>query len=522
MVGRARALLKSSGVIAAQWKQHVGFTILHTNDLHGFVRSVPRLAKSVQDKRAQLENVLFADVGDFFRLKRHRRPQDDDRVTAWTLRNLGYDIFTPGNAELSRFDPWHLDFLIAQNCGAMLCTSGFNARLPASCRPYRVFTLNGYRVLFIGICTEDNHWDLASPADNFYASARRSAAKTASLVNAYRDRVDMVVVLSHSGMAQDILLAEQIPEIDLILSGHCHHPTVRPVCVGNTKIVQAGLNGMFLGQVDITPANGRPVIESTLHTIDADSPEDPVMERLLRLQGRRNDPSMLRVIGAAGENVGTGYLSSNGLGNTVTDIWREATGADIAWTKATFITPLFAPGHALTRWDVQLCVRGFPLSKVLTLTGSQIQQALEHSVADQSHAFLPPDRRDELVAQLEAASALPGCNFLHQSGMQVHVDLTQPTGERIQEIRVDDKPLQPDATYRVATDAFHARGGSAFTMLADAQQREDLDLENPVEAHLRAAGTLEGTLDERYRIIGATALAAPAAPLAASQATAQA
>lgn len=481
--------------------------ILHTNDLHGFVRAAPRLAQHVQAERAQHDNVLFVDVGDFFRLKRHRRPQDDDRVTAWTLRTLGYDIVTPGNSELSRFDPWHLDFLIAQNCGTMLCTSGFNARLPASCRPYRVFTMNGYQVLFIGICTEDTHWNLASPAHNFYSSARRAAAKTASLVNAYRDRVDMVIVLSHSGMAQDILLAEQIPEIDLILSGHCHHPTLQPICVGKTKIAQAGLNGMFLGQVDITPADGGPLIESTLHTIDAETPEDPVMERLLRLQGRRNDPNRLRIIGEAGENVGKGYLSSNGLGNTVTDIWRKATGADIAWTKATFITPLFAPGHALTGWDLQLCVRGFPLSKVLELTGNQVQQALEHSVADQSYAFLPPDRRDELVGQLESASALPGCNFLHQSGMQIQVDLTKPTGERVQEIRVDDKPLQPEATYRVAMDAFHARGGSAFTMLQEPRRREDLTLDNPVEAHVRETGQLEGTLDERYSIVGATVLA---------------
>ena len=488
----------------------MGIRILHTNDLHGFVRAAPRLAHRVQAERAQHDTVLFIDVGDFFRLKRHRRPQDDDQVTAWTLRSLGYDIVTPGNSELSRFDPWHLDFLIAQNCGAMLCTSGFNARLPASCRPYRVFTLDGIRVLFIGICTEDDHWDLASPANNFYSSARRAAAKTASLVNAYRDRVDMVIVLSHSGMAQDILLAEQIPEIDLILSGHCHHPTLRPICIGKTKIVQAGLNGMFMGQVDITSSDGKPVIESKLHSIDAESPEDPVMERLLRLQGRRQDPEMLRTIGTAGENVGQGYLSSNGLGNTVTDIWRKATGADIAWTKATFITPLFAPGHALTAWDIQLCIRGFPLSKMLTLTGNQVRQALEHSVADQSYAFLPTDRRDELVGHLESASALPGCNFLHQSGMQVHVDLTQPFGERVQEIRVGDKPLQPEATYRVAMDAFHARGGSAFTMLADAQSREDLSMGNPIEEHVRETGTLEGTLDERYSIVGATALAAPA------------
>ena len=488
----------------------MGIRILHTNDLHGFVRAAPRLAHRVQAERAQHDTVLFIDVGDFFRLKRHRRPQDDDRVTAWTLRALGYDIVTPGNSELSRFDPWHLDFLIAQNCGAMLCTSGFNARLPASCRPYRLFTLDGWRVLFIGICTEDNHWDLAAPTNNFYASARRSAAKTASFVNAYRDRVDMVVVLSHSGMAQDILLAEQIPEIDLILSGHCHHPTLRPICIGKTKIVQAGLNGMFLGQVDISSSDGKPVIESMLHSIDAESPEDPVMERLLRLQGRRKDPEMLRTISTAGENVGQGYLSSNGLGNTVTDIWRKATGADIAWTKATFITPLFAPGHALTAWDIQLCIRGFPLSKMLTLTGNQVRQALEHSVADQSYAFLPPDRRDELVGHLESASALPGCNFLHQSGMQVQVDLTQPFGERVQEIRVGDKPLQPEATYRVAMDAFHARGGSAFSMLADAQSREDLSTGNPIEAHVRETGTLEGTLDERYSIVGATELAAPA------------
>jgi len=486
----------------------VTITILHTNDLHGYLKATSRLLHAVQMRRTQQRAVVFVDTGDFFRLKHYRRPDSGDQLTAWVLRQLGYDAVVPGNCELSRFDPWHLDHLIAQNVGSLVCIRGLHARLPASCHSHVVHTVEGRRLLFMGICTAENHWAGAEVSTDFYPSVRRAAAKVQSLIRRVRDSVDLVVLLSHSGMAQDMVLAEQVPDIDLILSAHCHHPALRPVRVGKTHIVQAGLNGMFLGQIEVDFGEQGPQVSYQLLPIDADSPADGEMEMLLRLSVRRTDPTMLKVLGTAGQHLGKDYLLPNGLGNTITDLWRQATGADVCFTKATFVAPLLSTGSPITRWDLQMCLGPHWPSTVLTLTGEQVRAALEHSVADQSYLFLPADRRAELVGMLESAAALPGCNFLHQSGLHVTFDLSQPVGDRVREVRVGDRPLRPEAEYRVATDAFHADGGSGFTMLLDARDRQDVGTLDVVEEHLRTHGVLEGTTDDRSTVLGATQLAA--------------
>jgi 5'-nucleotidase len=41
-------------------------------------------------------------------------------------------------------------------------------------------------------------------------------------------------------------------------------------------------------------------------------------------------------------------------------------------------------------------------------------------------------------------------------------DPTRPSGQRLSEVRIDGRPLDPDGTYRVATNSFLAVGGDGF------------------------------------------------------------
>ncbi len=64
--------------------------------------------------------------------------------------------------------------------------------------------------------------------------------------------VDLIICLSHSGWKEDMVLAQQVPGVDLILSGHDHELTPTPIRVGNTTIVDAKAYGEYLGKLEIT------------------------------------------------------------------------------------------------------------------------------------------------------------------------------------------------------------------------------------------------------------------------------
>ena len=58
--------------------------------------------------------------------------------------------------------------------------------------------------------------------------------------------------------------------------------------------------------------------------------------------------------------------------------------------------------------------------------------------------------------------------FPQTSGLRVIATLAAPPGSRVQSVEVGGAPLDPDKTYRIATNDFMLAGGDGYTMLAGA------------------------------------------------------
>ena len=71
-----------------------------------------------------------------------------------------------------------------------------------------------------------------------------------------RPKVDVLIALTHLGFDADQVLAEAVPEIDVIVGGHSHTRIEEPVVVGNTLIVQAGEHAKELGLLQLTLEDG--------------------------------------------------------------------------------------------------------------------------------------------------------------------------------------------------------------------------------------------------------------------------
>src|SRR5690606_34012856 len=125
-----------------------------------------------------------------------------------------------------------------------------------------------------------------------------------------------------------------------------------------------------------------------------------------------------------------------------------AVNADVAMTNGGGIRAdrEYAPGTEITRKDVFAELPFGNKTVKIEVTGAQLQALVENGLA----AYADLDGRNPQV-----------------SGLTITVDLNKPKGERVQSIAVGGKPLDPAATYSVATNDFMAGGGNGYVVFAD-------------------------------------------------------
>lgn len=77
-----------------------------------------------------------------------------------------------------------------------------------------------------------------------------------------KEDVDMIVCVSHSGTwedsakSEDEILAKEVPDLDLIISGHTHSKLEEPIVHGSTYIVSCAEYGKYLGSLSLTQTDG--------------------------------------------------------------------------------------------------------------------------------------------------------------------------------------------------------------------------------------------------------------------------
>ncbi len=128
-------------------------------------------------------------------------------------------------------------------------------------KEYTVIEREGIRVGVYGVLGEDA--EICAPEsgidfDDIVETSKRVVEELK------KEDVDMIVCLSHSGTSEeedaseDEILAEEVPEIDVIISGHTHTTLEEPIISGDTVIASAGSYGRNLGELELVPAeNGR-------------------------------------------------------------------------------------------------------------------------------------------------------------------------------------------------------------------------------------------------------------------------
>lgn len=138
------------------------------------------------------------------------------------------------------------------------------------------------------------------------------------------------------------------------------------------------------------------------------------------------------------------------LGNLITDIIRDNTGADIAVYNGGGIRDSADLGE-ITLEDATEILAFENEVETLRMSGFDIIQMLEHAVSSYP----------------ETAG-----KFLQISGLRFYFDPAEPAGLRVKDVYVGGERLRIREDYVVATNEFLAAGGDEYYMMEEAEQLE--------------------------------------------------
>jgi len=225
--------------------------IFHTNDLHSHFKYWPRMASYVNTQRAHLtalsETSFLVDVGDHVDRSNIYTDATVGKGNVKLLNNAGYDVVTIGNNEgitLSHEELFHLydDALFDVVVANITAAQGDN---PAWLKPYVVKTSKyGTKIAVIAATAM---FEIYYKELNWHIEDARSSL--IRLTHQLRQEVDIVVCLSHLGITEDELLAEECPEIDVIFGSHTHHTLPTGKYVNGVLLTGGGKFGQYTGHL---------------------------------------------------------------------------------------------------------------------------------------------------------------------------------------------------------------------------------------------------------------------------------
>ncbi|MEB3206334.1 MAG: bifunctional UDP-sugar hydrolase/5'-nucleotidase [Vampirovibrionales bacterium] len=428
--------------------------VYHVSAIDGGKRGgLGRVATLIKQLRLKHPNSMLILAGDTLAPSLESKlTEGAHMIDAWNA--LGVDLATLGNHEFD-FGPAVLQQRVKESKFPWMIANVFYQERPFEGMPATVIReFSGVKVGFFGVLTPETLGiSKAGPAVNITdpVEAAKKAVKKLKQQGA-----DVIVAVTHLSLAEDILLAQQVSGIHVIVGGHEH--TLIELLVGKVPIFKVGSDARNLGHIELTVNRKSKALDNIQWEIipvtDAIA-EDVTFDKMMaRHQTTLNERFGKTVIETKTTLVGRQALvrtQETNLGNLIAEAYRTMHHADFGWINGGAIRAnrdLVA--GTITYKDIyDLLPFGNKVYR-LNLSGKAIRTAFEYS-------FTQLGRYRE-----------PG-GFLQQSGLLIEADMRLPEGHRITSLKLakTGEPLQEDAMYTVALPDFIARGGNGYQLMDD-------------------------------------------------------
>ncbi|WP_339213599.1 bifunctional UDP-sugar hydrolase/5'-nucleotidase [Solibacillus sp. FSL W8-0372] len=225
----------------------------HTNDLHSHFTYWKRSQSFIQMQRKMLsdrgETSFLVDLGDHL-----------DRSNLYTEATLGkgnikmlneaqYDVVTIGNNEGITL-PYNVLYHLYDDAEFEVVVGNLYSQFeenPRWMKPYTILTTRyGTKIAVIAATAQfdlfykELGWEVTTPR-----------AELIKLAFKLKKQADIIICMSHLGITEDELLAQECPIIDVIFGSHTHHVFEQGSLENNVLLTGGGKFGQYTGQLEI-------------------------------------------------------------------------------------------------------------------------------------------------------------------------------------------------------------------------------------------------------------------------------
>jgi 2',3'-cyclic-nucleotide 2'-phosphodiesterase/3'-nucleotidase len=281
-----------------------------------------------------------------------------------------------------------------------------------------------------------------------------------------KEKVDIVIVALHGGLGkapcspgeenQALALAEGVPGIDLILSGHTHQPlSLRHKGV---PILQAHAHGRALAVAEflLKKEKNRWMVQGCETHLVQPAPETQTDAKVLELTAtlRAATDTYLNTFAtnlAVDLDGRWSRMEDTALLQLLHDAMRSATHAQLT-ASASPGSRLFVPkGPTSVRQFFALMPYENKVARI-RITGAQLKAYLEHSARFYNFCHLP-----ELYSR-----EMAGFDFDCVDGVTYALDISKPVGSRVVRLQYQGQPVRGEQEFTLAVTSYRLSGGGGY------------------------------------------------------------
>lgn len=409
----------------------------HTNDFHSHFENWPRIVEFLKERRLLHQEMgdeaIILDIGDHVD---RWHPFSDGTLgkgNITLLNEAGYQYITIGNNEGITLPHDALDQLYEDAQFKIVVANLYeeNGLRPKWVLPFTIHrTAQGTRIAFIGVTAFFQKfysalgWELTEPF-----------AELKAQLQMVKEEADMIVVLSHLGLNDDERMAEDFPEIDIILGAHTHHVLHHGRLVNQSLLCCAGKFGLFIGQVEIHVDEQKNITKKNAWLYDTNDFPELIGEReWIEEMYLSGGEALQHVVCHLPESLPNEWFKEERLSEILCEALREWSGADCAFLNAGLLLEGLAQGD-VTKGDIhRICPH--PINPcVITLNGTELKEILlESRNAEWPHMQ---------VKGFGFRGKIMGVMLYNQ------IEFVETSNGIVKQINLNGTELQPEKTYKI-------------------------------------------------------------------------
>ncbi|MCB9368098.1 MAG: bifunctional metallophosphatase/5'-nucleotidase [Calditrichaeota bacterium] len=416
---------------------------MHTNDIHGhfaaeraawrqdsaMVGGFAVLSGALDSVRKSDDRTIYLDAGDLMTGNPICNMEVDGLKGAALLHMLKLckcDAIEVGNHEFD-LGPEHLrDFLATTDVSWVCSNVQEKSDHKAICAEYRIIERDGLKIGVIGLILTDLAGVVSQHAIEDF-NVLDAAAAAQPMIDEIDPATDVIVLLTHNGVDNDIDLARHVSNCDVIVGGHSHTRLKEPLVENGVIIVQAGSFLKNLGVLKLRVKHDKVAdFDGKLVELDvARFAPDSEISDYCKTYEDQISREYGEIIATTSSNLTREYAATSPLGNLLCDLLRQHYETDIALVNSGGIRKDIPAGP----------IRKLDIVEMLPFTNSVM-------------TFELSGREILLFANQQARAQIGGkSETLQMSGLEI--SYAEKSGEPNDiEVLVNGLPVDADQNYR--------------------------------------------------------------------------